>query len=277
MSHAIPATRSTDARGRLPRLGYFVLGSLLLHALVVALWRGEPPAGPVEQGTFKITLLARHGATPGKAGAEAGRQENNNDTQQSTKSSESSSEHPVLDEAKGGKLLPTTKLTAALQPENPAAPDSLQPRSRSHAAIRKARDQAPGAAKARLIKPHAAPAQGSVNATPGSDSHGQHQLSSAAKYRRVRAALHEALLPRFDYPSLARRRGWQGRVRIGLHVEADGDLTRIHLLESSGHALLDKAAVKNVMELRNVPAAIQWLDGLDMDVILPVRYRLHER
>ena len=85
------------------------------------------------------------------------------------------------------------------------------------------------------------------------------------------------MLPRFDYPSLARRRGWQGRVRIGLHVEADGDLTRIHLLESSGYALLDKAAVKNATELRNVPAVSQWLEGRDMDMILPVRYRLHER
>jgi protein TonB len=89
--------------------------------------------------------------------------------------------------------------------------------------------------------------------------------------------LHEALLPRFDYPSVARRRGWQGRVRVGLHVEADGDLTRIRLVESSGHVLLDKAAVKNVTELRNVPAVTQWLDGSDMDVILPVRYQLHNR
>jgi len=47
MNLAMPADRSTDAHGRLPRLGYFLLGSLLLHALVVAFWRGEPAAGPV--------------------------------------------------------------------------------------------------------------------------------------------------------------------------------------------------------------------------------------
>jgi protein TonB len=253
-----------------------VLGSLLLHALVVALWRGEPPAGPVGQGTFQITLLARHGDTPGKAGVEAGQQENY-ETQQSTKSSQSSSEHPALDEPKDGKPLPTTNLAASLQPVGPAMPDLPQPSTRSHAVVKKPRNKAPEEGESQPIKRHAASAQGRINATPGSDSHGQDPLSSAAKYRRVRAALHEALLPRFDYPSLARRRGWQGRVRIGLHVEADGDLTRIHLLESSGYALLDKAAVKNVTELRNVPAATQWLDGLDMDMILPVRYRLHER
>ncbi|MEA2078396.1 MAG: energy transducer TonB [Pseudomonadota bacterium] len=266
MSLAIPATRSTDTHGLLPRLGYFVLGSLLLHALVVALWRGEPDAGPVGQGTFQITVLARHGGTPGEAGAEAGQQENNDDTQQSIKSSESSSEHTALDVAEGGKPLPITTLAASLP----------QPRTGSHAGLEKPHNKAPEKAKSQLTKRHAAPARGDISATPGSDGHGQQKLSSAAKYRRVRAALHEALLPRFDYPSLARRRGWQGRVRIGLHVEADGDLIRIHLLESSGHALLDKAAVKNVTELRNVPGAIQWLDGLDMDVILPVSYRLHD-
>lgn len=273
MSLAIPADRSTDTHGLLPRLGYFVLGSLLLHALVVALWRGEPDAGPVGQGTFQITLLARYGDTPDKPGAEAGHEESN-DTQGSVNRSESPSERSASDEPGGRK--PSTDLVASLQRVTQAAPDLQQPDTRSHAGVKKLRNKAPEEEKSPVTKRRAALAQGRISATSGSASHGQHQLSSAAKYRRVRAALHEALLPRFDYPSLARRRGWQGRVRIGLHVEADGDLIRIHLLESSGHALLDKAAVKNVTELRNVPGAIQWLDGLDMDVILPVSYRLHD-
>jgi protein TonB len=248
-----------------------VLGSLLLHTLVVALWRGEPPAGPVGRGTFQITLLARHGNTPGKAGAEAGQDENNG-AQQSIKSRKSSSEHSALDGLKGGELPPKS-----LQILTPVARDLRQPETRSHAGVENPHNKAPDEAKSRLTERHAALAPGRISAAPGSTSHGQDQLSSAAKYHRVRATLHEALLPRFDYPSLARRRGWQGRVRIGLHIEADGDLTRIHLVESSGHALLDRAAVRNVTELRNVPAATQWLDGVDMDVILPVRYRLHER
>lgn len=266
MSFAIPAERCTDAHGPLPRLGYFVLGSLVLHALVVAFWRGEPPAGPVGQSTFQITLLARHGDTSGKAGARAGQQENKV-VQQSIKSSESSSGQTALDKPKGGRPLPITVREASLQ----------QSRTRSPAGVIKPHNNAPEESKSQLKERHAAAALGAINATPGSASHGQDQLNSAARYRRVRATLQEALLPRFDYPAVARRRGWQGRVRIGLHVEADGDLTRIHLVESSGYALLDKAAVRNVTELRNVPAAIQWLDGLDMDMILPVRYRLYER
>jgi len=117
---------------------------------------------------------------------------------------------------------------------------------------------------------------GQISASNGSRRHGQHELTVAAKYRRVLAALYEALFPHFDYPSVARRRGWQGRVKVGLHVEADGDLSRIHLVESSGYALLDKAAVRNVTELRSVPGASQWLEGSDIDVVLPVSYQLND-
>ena len=115
---------------------------------------------------------------------------------------------------------------------------------------------------------------GHRSAASGSTSDGAHELTSAARYQRVRDALLQALLPHFDYPPLARRRGWQGRVRIGLLVKADGDLSGVHLIESSGYALLDKAAIKNVSQLRNVPAAGRWLNGRNLDVILPVTYRL---
>ena len=116
-----------------------------------------------------------------------------------------------------------------------------------------------------------------VAASRGATSDGQHELSTAARYRRVRDELLRALLPYFEYPAVARRRGWQGRVRIGLLVEADGHLSRVELVESSGYALLDKAAMENVNQLRNVPGATQWLDGHTMDVILPVSYRLSDR
>jgi len=276
MSYAIAATRSTDQHGRLSRLGYFVLASLALHVLVVVLWRGEPPASPVGQSTFQITLLARYGDTPGNAGADAGQQENS-DTQRQIKSSELSSEPSALDESQDGKLLPATDPATSSQAVSRAAHDLQQPGTRARAGVLKPHNKAPEETNSQLTKRHATLVQGAVGATSGSTSHGQQQMSSAARYLRVRAALQKALLPRFDYPSVARRRGWQGRVRIGLHVEADGDLTRIHLLESSGYALLDRAAVKNVTELRTVPAATQWLDGRDMDVILPVRYQLQNR
>ena len=210
MNFSMPADRSTDAHRRLPRLGYFVLGSLLLHALVVVLWQGKPPPGPLGQSTFQITLLARHGDTSGKAGAKTGQQENNA-VQRSNKNSESSATQSAFDEPTGERPLPITVLAASVQSAFPAAPDVRQSGTRPRADVKKTRNKATEEAKSRLTKRHVAAARGGISATPGSASSGQDQLNIAARFRRVRAALQEALLPRFDYPSVARRRGWQGR------------------------------------------------------------------
>ena len=93
-------------------------------------------------------------------------------------------------------------------------------------------------------------------------------------YRRVQAALREALLPRFDYPMLARRRGWEGRVRVGVLVASDGELKRIRVVESCGYRVLDEAALDDLREVGRLPEVDAWLDGKEISVILPIQYRL---
>jgi hypothetical protein len=68
MDLVTPTTRHSE-QPLWPLLGYFVVGSLLLHALLVGLWQGETPAGPSAHSTFQVTLLARHGDTASKAGS----------------------------------------------------------------------------------------------------------------------------------------------------------------------------------------------------------------
>lgn len=48
------------------------------------------------------------------------------------------------------------------------------------------------------------------------------------------------------YPMVARRMGWQGRVVLNVEVLASGLPGRIELYQSSGHDVLDKAAMKAV-------------------------------
>ena len=191
---------------------------------------------------------------------------------------ESSGEASATAGPEGRKPQLARELTASRHTVRPLLRDPQRSAARVRAGgLHESHHKGPAEAESTSAEQQSASPTGHIDARAGSNSHGQHELSSSARYRKVRAALQEALLPHFDYPSVARRRGWQGRVRIGLHVEADGDLTRIHLLESSGYPLLDRAAVKNVTELRTVPAVTQWLGGNDMDVILPVRYQLQNR
>lgn len=53
-----------------------------------------------------------------------------------------------------------------------------------------------------------------------------------------------------EYPSLARRQHWQGVVVISVRVAADGGVTSAVVARSSGHALLDAAAIKAVRDWR---------------------------
>lgn len=92
--------------------------------------------------------------------------------------------------------------------------------------------------------------------------------------KQLNSRLQHALLAHFDYPPVARRRGWEGVVQVGLRVEADGQLSRLRLIASSGHALLDRAALLSLGRVAPLQDAIDWLNGRQVDMILPVRYQL---
>jgi len=258
MNLVTPATHCSTQATR-PVLGYFVMASLLLHLLLVGLWQGETPVGPSAHSTFLVTLLARHGDAAS---------EPRNDADQAVPArtpelvmgaaKSDSAAAPVMTER---VQRPVTRLLAVA---GLSSNTSKEREARVKTETRRA--------TVKELPSHTQ--QNQVSARNGSTSHGLHELTSSARYHRTRSALLEALLPHFDYPPLARRRGWQGLVNVGLHVAADGELTRIRLVESSGHALLDRAAVRGITALRGIPVAAQWLEGYGMDVVLPVRYQL---
>ena len=78
------------------------------------------------------------------------------------------------------------------------------------------------------------------------------------------------------YPPLARSRGWEGTVLLGLSVESDGRLDKIHVARSSGYTVLDDSAVNSLKRLGNLIEARVWLEGHGMDIQLPVIYKLIE-
>lgn len=78
----------------------------------------------------------------------------------------------------------------------------------------------------------------------------------------------------FSYPVLAQRRNWQGEVQLGLRVGADGQLSNIHIIKSSGYSILDRAAIKSLKQIAAIPGASDWLHGRHFDTVMPVEYRL---
>lgn len=92
----------------------------------------------------------------------------------------------------------------------------------------------------------------------------------------IRGPLSSFVNGRLDYPLEARRNHLEGVVVLRLRLGVDGELVSVRLSRSSGHELLDRAALARVQGLRSMPAppdSIPWDAGLEIP--LPVTYRLH--
>ena len=77
------------------------------------------------------------------------------------------------------------------------------------------------------------------------------------------------------YPLMARKRGWQGKVLLGFRVTPRGEIEDIQVLNSSGHSVLDRAAIRSLSKIKQLPLA-QTLLSRDLDMDLTIDYRLQD-
>ena len=110
-------------------------------------------------------------------------------------------------------------------------------------------------------------------AAADSASHSQAIQSASAN---ISHSITRRLAAHFHYPPLARKRGWEGRVVLELRVEANGNMSRVRLAESSGHVVLDRAAIESASTIEALPESVHWLAGRYTDILIPVHYRLTE-
>ncbi len=75
------------------------------------------------------------------------------------------------------------------------------------------------------------------------------------------------------YPRVARRRGYSGTVVVEVLVSASGRAEEVQLFSSSGHGILDKAALSAVSEWRFDPGTKNGIP-VSTRVKVPVRFRL---
>jgi protein TonB len=101
------------------------------------------------------------------------------------------------------------------------------------------------------------------------------EQSSAANVRdRVSAALQNQLAKRFEYPWLARKRGWQGQVTLSLRITRDGALSDWQVARTSGYAVLDQSALKAARAIDHLPDSSRLLQGEPLRLTIPVQYQL---
>lgn len=78
----------------------------------------------------------------------------------------------------------------------------------------------------------------------------------------------EQLARELPYPPEAVERGLQGEALVLLFLDRSGNVMAARLEASSGHAILDDAALRAARQLRSLP------DSAPREALLPVRFRL---
>lgn len=221
-----------------------VAASLALHAGAFALvWQSPPPSPPLPPGSIQVTLIA-----------------------------------PTMSPLAAASPLPSTRGDQrAVAPAMAMGDESPDTRAESPSAPLPAAPAPTDAGSPTDASPaHAAPAQASTDrATDTAASSHPTEPARAAAYTgsQIMASLEQAFAVHFYYPALARRKGWEGDVTLALRVEIDGRLTGIHIVNSSGHRVLDNAAIDSLSRARALRLPGGALDG-GLDMLLPVRYRL---
>lgn len=79
--------------------------------------------------------------------------------------------------------------------------------------------------------------------------------------------------PRPGYPAVAIRRGYEGTVLVHVRVLPNGEPEAVSVMRSSGHRILDKAAVAAVKKWKFVPAQ-RGFKAVASWVQVPIEFRL---
>lgn len=83
---------------------------------------------------------------------------------------------------------------------------------------------------------------------------GIQQAGLSGEVKSAHYVLGSAQNPKPKYPKLARKRGWQGRVVLSVHINEEGRPVDIQIKQSSGYKILDRAALKALKKWTFQPA-----------------------
>lgn len=110
----------------------------------------------------------------------------------------------------------------------------------------------------------AGPATSTVNVAPEPTATASGVASSFDRKGALRdyiRLLSSAVKKRYKYPRAARRAGIEGRVVVKLVLDDQGRVLQVELMTSSGHEILDNAALeaaRSVKVLPPAPSALEW-------------------
>lgn len=99
----------------------------------------------------------------------------------------------------------------------------------------------------------------------------------AEEYVTAKQTIKEGEKSKPTYPKVAFNRGWTGKGKLRLHISADGKVIEALILESSGHDLLDEAALEWAKETAKFLPATRGGIAIDDWVNKPFEFKISNK
>lgn len=148
---------------------------------------------------------------------------------------------------------PAQPPAAQPKPEPPKKPPVKQPPKPKQQVIRK-QPEKPKTTTADAWVPAPSKVESSPSPVASSSSAVSKAPAESAPFTEANFAANYGSNPKPKYPSIATSRGWQGTVRLLVKVSAEGDSEEVTVQRSSGHEVLDEAAIEAVERWKFIPA-----------------------
>ena len=107
------------------------------------------------------------------------------------------------------------------------------------------------------------------------------RLKVYPRYLEEEAALNHYILEiqkiifqSLDYPRLAQEAGWQGMVKVKLHLDSEGELIDVQISESSGYLFFDNNVLKITKSLSPYPPFPSDIRLKDLWIDIPIVYEM---
>lgn len=169
--------------------------------------------------------------------------------------------------------VPPSPPPPAVAVEQPAAPPVPRPVVRPRApAVPTTARPAPASAPSESAAPAVAPSE-PAQAGQGAASPAQVAVPPPVVVEDVKAT--PLSQPKPFYPRIARQRGWQGVVVVRVGIDEAGQACHVAVRDSSGHPVLDEAALETVRQWRFSPAR-QGGRVVASAIDVPIRFSLTE-
>ncbi|MGE0734452.1 MAG: TonB family protein [Alphaproteobacteria bacterium] len=120
-----------------------------------------------------------------------------------------------------------------------------------------------------------APVQPQIAARPTEPSTAASAAATPGDLTPPRFGIGAGQNPMPAYPDYARRRGWEGRVVLSVDVDEAGRSRSVVVRQTSGHPVLDEAALAAVRSWRFVPG-MRGNTPVAAQVDVPIRFRLED-